>query len=1000
MNRKHLLVGAAAFAVAISVSQPALAQETASEDEATTTTTTTAKEDAIVVTGSRIRRDEFSTAEPITVITSEEITQGGFSNTAEALQSGAVTQGSGQINSYFSGFVVDGGTGANTLGLRGLGPARTLILLNGHRLAPAGTRGAVGSTDLNVLPTAMIQQVEILKAGASSIYGSDAIAGVVNLITKKNLDGFYLEAQHAIPEIGAGRQGRYSASVGYNSGRLNLSASLEYFKRNEITLADADFTSCPTNYRRLNGGAPGTADYIDPRTGRAKCFTLENGGVTVNTLGISTRPGTRAPGVPLNISTFNRFRPNSAITTGPMAGYEGVDGGPLGTSVNDNVRDTFDPRSQEEPLINGVTTWTGYLQGTYDSDILGNAEFFGEVLWNQRKSHAKLYRQLTLDYTVDLIIDDDGNLLDYGDPNPLVPANMRDSILLAPTPTTNGKYVGVRAFIGYGNTDSTQQVDFLKIGGGARGDFLLPDWRYELYLSKAWSDGEYTTESFLIDRLAQSTDVVQNSNGTFSCRSSTPGCVAMPALTPAVVGGQLSPEFRDWIVDPVTGKNKYREFTASFIVDGPLFTLPGGKSQIALGGEFRDASINDRPPEDSINGNLFGLTSSLPTVGSDSVWEVFGEVNLPVLADVPGAYRLTFDASARYTHYDSYGGDVTYKVAGEWEPIRGFAFRGSYGTSYRAPALFEQFLGATSGFLAANTDPCSEPGDDVVAANCIAAGLPADFVQRNGVIVLSQGGAGSGLKAETSVNWSVGGVFRPRFGESFGSLSLALDYYDIKIKDGVAQVGGAAVLDRCYGDASNFNINEGFCRLITRDANNAVTVDDDYVNLSTNIVRGWEFNARYSRSLFGNKFTFNGSVNHYTKQASRLFPDDPLDDVNGIIGNPAWTGNLDATYEIGDFQLRYGMEWIDGDKTKTYEYFGLDPATTQYFLEVKDYYIHTISAQYDLKNFTFTAGVRNFTDSKLPRISSGVFNLVGNAPLYSGYDYRGRTFFVSASAKF
>src|SRR3546814_8099820 len=151
---------------------------------------------AIVVTGSRIPRDEFSVAEPITVITAEEITQAGFNSAADALQSNAVTQGSGQINNFYGGFVTDGGTGANTLGLRNLGPSRTLVLLTGRRMAPGGTRGSVLAADLNVLPTAIVSSLEVLKAGASSIYGSDAVAGVVNIITDKKLRGLPIEGQN------------------------------------------------------------------------------------------------------------------------------------------------------------------------------------------------------------------------------------------------------------------------------------------------------------------------------------------------------------------------------------------------------------------------------------------------------------------------------------------------------------------------------------------------------------------------------------------------------------------------------------------------------------------------------------------------------------------------------------------------------------------------------------------------------------------------------------
>src|SRR5260221_3863729 len=177
-----------------------------------------AASERITVTGSRIQRDTFNSTSPITVITREETLMSGFSSTTAALQSNAVTTGGGQINNAFGGFVTDGGPGANTIALRGLGATRTLILLNGRRIAPAGTRGSVGPADLNVLPTALVDPLDILKDGASSIYGSDAIAGVINVITKKNIKGVTLEAQYNVPEHSGGEETRLSAPLGLVAG--------------------------------------------------------------------------------------------------------------------------------------------------------------------------------------------------------------------------------------------------------------------------------------------------------------------------------------------------------------------------------------------------------------------------------------------------------------------------------------------------------------------------------------------------------------------------------------------------------------------------------------------------------------------------------------------------------------------------------------------------------------------------------------------------------------
>jgi outer membrane receptor protein involved in Fe transport len=1053
-GKSGMLAGAGVVALSLAAfSAPAYAQDTAANnppdcpdqnsDGVCDADSTIASADgsqsnagAIVVTGSRIRRDEYSTVEPITVVTAEEITQSGFNSASDALQSTEVTAGSGQINNYYSGFVVDGGTGANTLGLRGLGPARTLILLNGRRLSPAGTRGAGLSADLNVLPTAIIERIEILKAGASSVYGSDAIAGVVNIITDQKMQGLNIEAQVNVPEIGAGVDRRVAASFGVDAGRFNLIGSLEYRKRDAVRLRDVDFTQCPIpGYLDGEGSEFGSGDPYpigDPRN----CFTIDNGGVTINTLGANggafinrntgglattNRTGIgRTSGV---TGSFNRFVPAPGQGGGATPGY-------LGVGTYD--RDSFDPQSQEEFLVSPVKTYTGYLSGTFDLQALGNAELYGEVLATRRKSEAPLYRQLSLDYSVAVLPTTvpfnatfDRLVVDPNNRNPLVPAFLQNSILGTATETTGGRYLGVRAFVGFGLTDSSQTVDYVRAGGGIRGDFFFPDWRYDFYAGKSWTDAEYHIESFLTDRLSNSLQVTQNADGSFTCASiaTNPNCVAAPALSAAVIGGNLPQAFRDYILQDTVGTNKFRETTAIFSVDGPLFALPGGDVQLALGAEYRKQRINDTPDQNAINGNLLGLTTSEPTRGSDSVKEVFAEVFVPILADRPFFHNLNLDASVRYTDYKSYGSDTTYKLAAEWELFRGFGFRGSYGTSYRAPALAEQFLGATSGFLGGGVDPCDSdnfpadpaaysPNDTITAQNCASIGIDVtSFVQTSGVTTYSLGGASFGLEAETSRNWSVGAVVQPPLPASVGTLSLALDYFDIKVDNGVSQLGAGNILNRCYGDPA-FDPNAGFCRLVVRDASNILTVNNGYVNLSTDIVKGYEFNGRFATDvLFGNRLVLNASVTHYTEQSSRLFPDEFLTDANGTYVTPDWTGNFDATYKMDKVLLRYGLTWIDGS-SGTYDYFAFDEQTgtvnealaqayrDNYLLEVPDYFLHNASVQFDVSDkFEFTIGVRNMFDKKPPRISAAV-NTLGNAPLYSGFDYTGRTFFANATVGF
>ncbi len=975
------------------------------------TTTSAGSEGAIVVTGSRIRRDTFSTVEPITVITAEEITQGGFNSATDALQSGAVTAGAGQINNFYGGFVTAGGTGANTLGLRNLGPARTLILLNGRRLAPAGTRGNVLAADLNVLPTAIVDRIEVLKAGASSIYGSDAVAGVVNIITDGQIRGLTIDAQVNVPEVGAGVDRRIAATFGFDTDRLNVIGSLEYRKRDALRLNDRDFTSCPIPGLRTDSSSEiGTDDPFplgDPRN----CFTIDNGGVTINTLGfgaLGINPTTgrrvsqnvtgvgRTSGV---LGSFNRFVPAAGQGGGATAGF-------LGVGLYD--RDSFDPASQEEELVTPVKTYTGFLAADYDLDMLGGAELYGEVLATRRQSSSLLYRQLSLDYLRG---------------SPLLPAQLRDGFISEATNTSSGQLIAARAFIGFGLTDSVQEVDYVRAGGGLRGDFFVPGWRYDAYVGKSWTDGTYEIESFLTDRIAASTNAVQNANGTFSCASAATfaGCVAAPVLNADTIGGRLPQAFRDYILVNTIGTTKFRETTATLNLDGPLFSLPGGDVQLAVGAEYRKQRIDDTPDEQSINGNLFGLTAGTPTRGTDNVKEVFAELYVPLLSNRPFFENLSLNGSVRYTDYDSYGSDVTYKVAGEWEFFRGFGVRGSYGTSYRAPALSEQFLGSTSGFLSSESDPCDgrgfpasaaayTPAQQLRASNCAAIGIDvATFRQTSGITSFTRGGAETGLSAETSRNWSVGAVVQPRISSST-TLALALDYFDIKVENGVSALTGATILNRCYNDA-NFDANEGFCRFVERDANNILTVTSGFVNLSEDVVKGYEFTGRFATDVFNGRFTLNANVTKYTEQSDRTFPEEILLDSNGTLNVPDWVGSFSGTYRIGPATIRYGLEWFDGSEgtarlnstsrtTGVVNEANVTAVNESRLVEVPDYFLHSASVQFNVTdNFEMTVGVRNLFDTEPPRVSS-YYTVIGNAPLYSGYDYTGRQYFVNTNFKF
>ncbi|ESQ73944.1 TonB-dependent receptor domain-containing protein [Asticcacaulis sp. AC402] len=959
----------------------------------------------VTVVGSRIRKDTFNSASPIQVITRQEATLAGLASTSAILQSTAVTGGTEQINNAFGGFVVNGGGGVNTIGLRGLGPGRTLVLINGRRVAPAGTRGAVGAADLNVLPNAIIGRIETLRDGASAIYGSDAIGGVVNVVTR-NIDGVTLEGQFNSPTAGGGEQSRISVVAGKSWDRLSVQGSFEYYEAEELTLGQRDWARCQTDYR-FDPTTGVTTDYIDPLTGKSKCYTITgtgNNGVTINTLGTARVAGVPATGNP-TLTGYNRWRPNSAVSTG-LVGFEGVSGGSL------NVRDTFDPRMLNNSMLSPVQIFTSFGQFEYDLPEFSNSKIYGELLLNERISSQTGYRQLSLDYATG---------------SPLIPANIAAisaNFLAAGGTVLFSGPTKARAFIGYGNSESEQDVGYVKAVGGIKGDFApLSGWKYDFAMQYAKSDATYMFESWLTDRISKSLDVAtpdsdvpanliakDASGNNITCVANnvdpSAGCIPAPVLNSATIGGVLPEAWKAYTFVPVESTTEYEETTISFDINGTLFSLPAGPLDFAFGIEHRSASINDQPNANSVSGNLYNLTSAAPTVGEDSVLEAYTEMLVPVLADLPFAKTLNLELAYRYTDYDSYGDDTTYKIGLLYEPTDFLTFRASQGTSYRAPALFEQFLGATSGFLSSAGDPCNNwdaPGvNPNRAANCASLGLPAGWAVGNGnnqsIRVLQAGGAEQGLSAETSENLTAGVIFRPTFlpEQIFGKLALAIDYFDIEINNGVARAGSTFLMSQCY-DSPNFS--SPYCAYSERTpVTNALTVYDSYTNLSVQTVKGYDYNLRWERDFGEVGVLVNMAVTQFEEQGVAARADTALIDYNGLINTPKYTGTLDASFTYKNWRVRYGMEWIDA--TSSYDFYGLSPVTSDYILDTPDYYLHHLSARYTGSDWNMTFGIRNLSDAEPPQISQGVENRVGNAPLYSGYDYKGREVFVTFSKSF
>jgi len=593
----------------------------------------------------------------------------------------------------------------------------------------------------------------------------------------------------------------------------------------------------------------------------------------------------------------------------------------------------------------------------------------------------------------------------------LIPASLSTSSFGPDQGMSGGASVGVRAFMGFGNDLNEQTIDFYKPAFGLRGD-LGEEWRYDAHVSFSISDAQYMEEVFLTDRLIYSSDVVAAPAGTdaalvrngLTCAINVTNpaarCIPQPPLDNAVIGGALPADYVNYVYQDIFGNTDYNEEIAAVTFDGPLASLPAGPLQAAFGFEYRQAEIDDAPDPNSVANNLYSRASSAPTTGEDNVTEVFTEIEVPLLADKPGVTELTMNGSLRYTDYDSYGSDDTYKIGVMYRPIDWVSFRVTKGTSFRAPALYEQFQGASSGFQPASTDPCNNYGAPNVtpirAANCASENLPngGAFNATTSVRVFSEGGAAAGLKAETSDNLTYGFILQPELGDA-GDLSAAIDYFDIEITNGVDQAGFNNILARCYDDPQ-FRSGGAFCRLNTRDPAGArgLTVSNAYTNIATQLAEGIDYTIRYERDLGPGSFRVNFLATHYLEQSSNLFEDEELDLWNGTLEYPEDTANMELSFTLQAWRFLWGVDWIDG--MDSYAFLEQNPATYIRDLSVGDYQEHYMSVRYTSDRWQVTGGVRNVFDAEPPTISSGHYSRIGNSPLYSGYDYFGREAFVQA----
>ncbi|MBO9712873.1 TonB-dependent receptor [Sphingomonas sp.] len=993
---------------------------------------------AIVVTGSRIKTSTFNSPSPIAVIDPEIAEKRGVIDTAEMIQASPIASGSAQVTSAISSnFVTDGGPGASTISLRGLGANRTLVLLNSRRAGPAGTRGAVSAFDLNVLPQSIIQQVQIEKDGASSVYGSDAVAGVVNILTKTHTEGLELSATANVSQDGGADQFRMSGAWGTEWGGSlggHVMIAADYYKQTELAQGQRKYLDCPEDYIFDKSGS--RIDLVDPRTNSQRCAQLSWGqvylydysylyGVDSNTIGTNGRRigriGYSYPG-----ENLGNYVPG-IVATNPWQlnapGFYGMGYSPASGAID---------HLYKNPMYGAATVIPQTKRLTFYGDAsvhLGeHVEAYVEGLWNRRETYQNGFRQFW-NYTYTGNFDGGG----FGDPRI---TNITGAYILSPTPITD-------------HADSSQRVDYWRAVGGLRGDFgsFLNGWTWDGYVQYSKSKGSYTNDQIYKDSVDQQTFRTDFCTGEFSAVRHAP-CVDMNWTDPAFLAGEFTQAQRDYLFGVETGHTDYSQLNGELSVTGSVITLPAGDLGVAGGITVRRDSIYDRPGDityaliygedpndpDSYINNSWGNTSSGITAGNAVTKEVFAELDVPLIYNTPFVQQFTVSGSARLTNYTatrksdgakaSDNGNWTYKVGANWQVNDWLRFRGTYGTSYRAPALFEQFLANQSSFIGQRSiDPCINYGtalaagtiSQLVADNCASDGIGPTYPGGAATATVLSGGGLGVVKAETSTAKSVSLILTPRFDFLPGTrINLAVDYFDIRVKGEISQLGAANIVFGCYN--SNFFATDPLCSLFTRQTTapvNAISVvHDSFINVNEQENEGVDVTANVAQDLGSwGRAEFTAEMTWQMKDTKALYAG-TLEDFNGRAGEPIWTGGFNLLWTKGTWSFYYGLNVIGGtsdvdafiqDNGATCLTSALFPSGYCEKLRVSPVYYHSLSITKELANLNITLGVTNLFNTKPPRVSvygNGEISTFGQSVFSSQYDLIGRRGFVTVKAKF
>ena len=944
----------------------------------------------VVVTGSRIPQPNLTSISPVTSINASDIRAQGVTRIEDminTLPQAFASQGA---------FISNGASGTATVNLRGLGSSRTLVLLDGRRIMP-GDPGS-SAADLNFIPSALVERVEVLTGGASSTYGADAVSGVVNFLMQRNFEGFKVDVQYStyqhkndntgvqaiikakqatatdksqfvVPSSNVTDGDGVAVSVAFGANtsddKGNITAYATWRHNNPILQGNRDYSTCTFNSgNAFTCGGSGTAVparfgslIVDP-SGPGNTFRARNSATDVYNYG------------PTNYYQ----RPDERYNLGAFAHYD-------------------------------VSEWaTAYM----------------DVMFMDDRSVAQIAPGGIFAGAYGVNCD-----------NPLMTATQQTQLCGAAAGTATIKTQTVaRRNVEGGPRQEDIRHNAYRIVLGLKGD-LSEAWSYDAYLQYGTAQTSSTrTGYFLVPNIKNALVARRNAAGQIVCQSVIDG--TDPACVPYNIFqlGKVTPEALKYLLTDSSGIGELKQSVVSGSVTGELGEY-GVKSPfaeegvgVAFGAEYREESSSSKSDYVAAKGLLSGTGGASPPVsGGYDVYELFGEARIPLVENLPLVQKATLQLGYRYSDYASQNTN-TYKIEGDWDVIDGLRFRAGYNHAVRAPNISNLFS-PQNVVLDGTTDPCAglTASNPLVAKCAQAFSLTTAQVlaieknpapQYNGLT-----GGNPNLKPENADTYTVGVVYQPSFLPGFNA---SIDYFNIKIEDAIGGIGADLAINRCLSTLDPF-----FCGLVKRDAQGSLWLSnqgyiiDTTLNTGSTSTAGVDVNLSYRRDLadfglddYGSlSFDFVGTWLDYLKTES--LPGDPQYDCVALYGtscgtpNPEWRHKFRVNWATpfwGDLQV--GLQWRYSSEV-TLDAFDSDPQLnspdlqypTDKTLPSQSYF--DLTASFKVKdNYTVRLGVNNVLDEDPPLVGGSACPTGPcNGNTYSQvYDAAGRYLFIGLKADF